>query len=199
MFVPRIHPRSFKTCIKAETWTAASGSFSAMFMSTPIRSVCSGCCAPTESGQTVAAPATALMKSRRRIANPRGSKQGIVAGQTSRLEVVKMALSMSALCQKRTQAAQQLGSLLDYVVRDAEQRRRQREPEHPSGRAIDNQLKLARLHYGEVRGFSAPEDATGIDAKVTIRIPSARTVTHQPADFGMFTVLINGGYRVTCR
>src|SRR5262249_14981601 len=42
--------------------------------------------------------------------------------------------SMSALCQKRTHAVQQLGSLLDNVVRDAEQRRRQREPEHATNR-----------------------------------------------------------------
>ena len=35
--------------------------------------------------------------------------------------------------QKRTHAVQQLGSLLDNVVRNAEQRRRQREPEHASG------------------------------------------------------------------
>ena len=41
--------------------------------------------------------------------------------------------SMSALCQKQTHAVQQLGSLLDNVVRNAEQRRRQREPEHASG------------------------------------------------------------------
>jgi hypothetical protein len=43
-------------------------------------------------GQTVAAPATALMKSRRRIASPQGSAQGIVAAQTARLEVDKTAL-----------------------------------------------------------------------------------------------------------
>ena len=85
---------------------------------------------------------------------------------------------MSALCQKRTHAGQQLGSLLDNVVRDAEQRRRQREPEHPSGRMIDNQFKLARLHYWQVRRFSTIEDTTGINAKLTIRIPYARTVTH---------------------
>jgi hypothetical protein len=33
------------------------------------------------------------MKSRRRIASPQGQKQGIVPGQTGRLEVVKTALS----------------------------------------------------------------------------------------------------------
>jgi hypothetical protein len=43
-------------------------------------------------GQTVAAPATALMKSRRRIASPQGSAQGIAAAQTARLEVDKTAL-----------------------------------------------------------------------------------------------------------
>src|SRR5262249_32490502 len=58
-------------------------------------------CARTERGQIVAAPATALMKSRRRIASPQGSEQGIVAGQTGRLEVVKTAL-MSALGHKQT-------------------------------------------------------------------------------------------------
>ena len=56
-------------------------------------------------------------------------------------------LTPTGRLEKRTRAVQQLGSLFDNVVRDAEQRRRQREPEHPSGRMIDNQLKLARLHY----------------------------------------------------
>src|SRR5215472_3314303 len=64
---------------------------------------------------------------------------------------------------------------------------------------IDNQLKLARLHYWQVRRFSALEDTTGIDAKLTIRIPYARTVTHQPADFGMFAFRIDCRDRMTCR
>src|SRR6516165_9608927 len=69
---------------------------------------------------------------------------------------------------------------------------------------IDNQLKLGRLHYWQVRGFSALEDTTGIDAKLTIRIPYARTVTHQPAthqpaDFGMFAFRIDCRDRMTCR
>src|SRR5262249_8024323 len=64
---------------------------------------------------------------------------------------------------------------------------------------IDDQLKLARLHYWQVRRFGAIEDTTGIDAKDTIRIPYARTVTHQPADFGMFAVLIDCRNRMMCR
>ena len=46
--------------------------------------------------------ADALMKSRRRIASPRGSKRGIVAGQTGTLEVVKTALRNVRLGQKQT-------------------------------------------------------------------------------------------------
>jgi hypothetical protein len=40
----------------------------------------------------MADPAIPLTKSRRRISSPQGSEQGIVAGQTIRLEVVKTAL-----------------------------------------------------------------------------------------------------------
>ena len=64
---------------------------------------------------------------------------------------------------------------------------------------IDNQLKLARLHDWQVGRFSALEDTTGIDAEVTIRVPNARTVTHQPVDFGMFAVLIDCRNRMTRR
>src|SRR6516164_4254185 len=49
------------------------------------------CCARAASGHA-AAPPTSVMNSRRLIASPQGSEQGIVAGQTGRLEVDKTAL-----------------------------------------------------------------------------------------------------------
>src|SRR5215471_10504009 len=61
-------------------------------MSTGMRRMCSNCCASAVNGQTAVEPTTTLMKPRRRIASPRGSGQGIVAGQTGRLEVDKTAL-----------------------------------------------------------------------------------------------------------
>ena len=64
---------------------------------------------------------------------------------------------------------------------------------------VDDQLKLTRLHDWQVRRFSALEDTTGIDTKLTIRIPYARTVAHQPANFGMFAVLIYCRHRMTSR
>ena len=78
-------------------------------------------------------------------------------------------IPMSALCHKRTMQCSNLGSLLDHVVRDAEQRWRHGYPEHPSGWMIDNQLKLARLDYWQVRRFSALKDTTGIDPEVSER------------------------------
>ena len=58
-------------------------------LSDPITGI-PGCCAVAPRGHT-AAPAKSVMKSRRLIARPR-SERRIVAGQTGRLEVVKLAL-----------------------------------------------------------------------------------------------------------
>ena len=44
------------------------------------------------------------------------------------------------------------------------------EAEHPGGLGVDDQLELGRLHDRQVRGLGALEDATGIDADLTIRI-----------------------------
>jgi hypothetical protein len=67
-------------------------SFSPNPMSTPTRRTRSPCCARAASGHPMADPAIPLTKSRRRIASPQGSDQGIVAGQTGRREVVKTAV-----------------------------------------------------------------------------------------------------------
>src|SRR6266481_3299516 len=50
-------------------------------MSTPIRRICSDCCACAASGQATPTPLTILMKSRRLIAFSQGSGQGTHASQ----------------------------------------------------------------------------------------------------------------------
>jgi hypothetical protein len=82
---------------------------------------------------------------------------------------------------------QQICSLLDHPVGDAEQRRRHVEPEHPGGLGIEDQLELARLHDRQVRGLGALEDTTGIDANLTIPIHNIGSVAHQPTGFDAFT------------
>src|SRR5262245_45607835 len=52
---------------------------------------------------------------------------------------------------------------------------------------VDDQLELARLHHRQVRRLRALEDAPGVDAHLTIGIRRARSVAHQPADFGILT------------
>ena len=50
--------------------------------------------------------------------------------------------------------------------------------------SVDDQLELSRLHDRQVRRLRALEDATRIDADLTIRIQNARSVAHQSAGFG---------------
>src|SRR5438876_12061033 len=69
-----------------------------------------------------------------------------------------------------------LAHSFDHLVGGREQSVRHGEAEHPGGRGVDDQLELARLHDRQIRGLYALEDATGIDADVTPRIPQARTV-----------------------
>ena len=73
------------------------------------------------------------------------------------------------------------------------------EAEHPGGLSVDDQLELGRLHDRQVRGLGALEDATGIDADLTIGIRKAGAVAHQPAGFGIFTRRICRGDRMARR
>src|SRR6266516_6841015 len=49
---------------------------------------------------------------------------------------------------------------------------------------VDDQLKLGRLHYRQVRGLRAFEDAAGIDASLTPGIRGVGSVAHQPSGYG---------------
>ena len=59
---------------------------------------------------------------------------------------------MSALCQKRTHAVQQLGSLLDQLVVEAEQSGRHCNAERLGGFCSDGHVKFCRLHNRQIRG-----------------------------------------------
>ena len=56
---------------------------------------------------------------------------------------------------------------------------------HPGGVGVDDELEFARLHDRQVRRLGALKDTTGIDAGLTMRIRQARSVAHQPTDFGI--------------
>ena len=63
-------------------------------------------------------------------------------------------------------------ALLDHLVGEREQRRRDFEAERLRSLEIDHQLEFARLYHGQVGGLFASQNATDIDAGFAKRIGS---------------------------
>jgi len=73
-------------------------------------------------------------------------------------------------------------SLFDHLVGVGKQHRRHGEAKHSGSLGVDDQIELAGLHHGQVRGLGALEDAAGIDTELAKRIHDVGSITHQPAN-----------------
>src|SRR5262249_50579429 len=92
-----------------------------------------------------------------------------------------------------------LAHSFDHLVGAGEQAIRHGEAERPRRLEVDDQHELARLHDRQLRGLGTLEDATGIDAQLTVLIRKARSVAHQTADFGKGPIRIDGGESIVRR
>ena len=83
---PTDQPASCKPCRNAASRAWPSSSSAAKFIITPTRRVPSDCCACAASDQLVAKPVIPLMKSRRRITSPKGSRSALTLAYNAGLE-----------------------------------------------------------------------------------------------------------------
>src|SRR6516162_1592576 len=81
---------------------------------------------------------------------------------------------------------------LDHLVGTGEQRRRDFETKGPGRLQINDKFKLGRLHYGQIDGLGAFEDAARICTDLAMYVPEVGSVTHQAADFSKLARGVDG-------
>jgi hypothetical protein len=86
----------------------------------------------------------------------------------------------------------------DHLVGAAKKRNWERDAERSGGLEIQDEIDFRGPLHGKIGRPLAFEDATGIDAKLTILLNSVRSVAHKAAGIDKLAVLIDCGQRVTC-
>src|ERR1700729_1051648 len=93
---------------------------------------------------------------------------------------------MSQKCLPTTEA----GVSFDHLAGEREKRRRNREAERLRGLEIDDEFDSGRLDDRQLLRLFALENEPGVSADQTIDTVEARSVAHQPAGLGPFTLWI---------
>src|SRR5262249_37950989 len=67
------------------------------------------------------------------------------------------------------------------------------------GLEVDDQLEFCRLLDGQLRGFLAFENTSGIDTELTVGLGTARPIAHQTTGPGKVTSRVHRGRPITGR
>src|SRR5437868_15388061 len=89
-------------------------------------------------------------------------------------------------------------SLFDHFVGEREQLVRKYEAQSLRSFQIEHQLEFCRLHNWQIARLLAVEDASDIDAGMTVGVGQSGRVAHQAAGHGVFPQTVNCGNRVAC-
>src|SRR4029079_6906854 len=79
----------------------------------------------------------------------------------------------------------------DHFIRKGKQRRRNLTSQRPSGLEVNDKFEFCWLQDGQIGRLLASQDATDIDADLTVAVCNARTVAHQTTGDDMVTELEN--------
>src|SRR5262245_25427266 len=98
---------------------------------------------------------------------------------------------MSASLRKRPKCCIAASPLFDHLVGEREQCRRYCETEQFCRLRIDRQLKLGRLHDGQVRWICAFEDTANVNTDLSVCVRYAGSVAHQATGQDIFAKTVH--------
>ena len=106
--------------------------------------------------------------------------QNAMSALTPKADMCSATTEDAALCQKRTHAAQQKGSLFDDLIGGDQQARWNCQAKCLRRFAVDDSFELRRRLHRKVSGFCTAQDAVDVGCRLSIQIDEVSPVHMRP-------------------